>query len=1796
MSLPFDAVTRLHPSLHVVASADVRAAVLGWADNSWRCPGLTASLASVTRVGGEGEEKDGSTFKSAAAYCCVETLGKASYSGMTQHHLALLLSMPGNTLHPTLQQLRTRHLLVTASDRGKNRLWLRHWKARGDGVKEVREDRQRLHEDWLSVSRTKWRAKRLREQAQRPSPLYLSPPDDDATSLHTSYLSYNAQPTPALKLNLSFTDQLYRLIESSGTKGVTTIDLREALGTLGLKGFDRLLGSMAGMDVVSVTDRQGKSFVYRFLTRPHYEEMKKQHRAGAKETKEGGTEEEKEGKGMEGDQSLVGDLPTAERPFPDKKQEQRVRERLSSNKEGKTGKGRKRAEQTVTAPPPLPSPPETPSLSPPTAPSAAPVTDPAPEEGKVVPRAPSLLVMRRRQTALRLLAEAPHQMLSFPSLDRSLAALHPPQMTRPTFKSFLASMADMGSLVVHTFLFPGTSGRPTHTVQVVAARKERLNEEAMEERRMRAYELATQVKEERSASNRVKEEPLPDESTAEMETERKEGKSEGEEAEVKDGEEVVVVSGPESEASTEVKRPIGSDLGLTDGRALFGMIRPVAARTQYLHRQLWTEYQGADNQVVFSPSPGAPLTFRYIDLVKQLYLKDYLLISGLPHRDQQEPPFLRDSSLLNLRLDRLPPDIQRWIEERELRCTVRYKGLVQALELLGQLHLIEPLLEGAKSSVQLNQPATTLHSQYTLTPSFSGAAHQLSFSSPTSLTKYWDALRDAALQGVAGFDLSTLTKEWRVSAVVLSRLRRVKCWKYRLQISEEEMAQLRDLDKAVREFSPPASMLSIAQVMRAANLASTSGAAAATLYSRDHFPQLAAVHDSLLAFELTIRRTRRLREPHEVKKKRRTQQQMAELREQKEAEDISSHEATSAPAIVGDVGSSISTDQPQRRRRGRKAITSDKEEEAEDETGEDNAEAAPVKARRRTRRTGEVGGRRRSRQKQMLWTPKEEEELIVLYNEWLEGQRQNDQLPFTFTPPPKVDALRDEGLPFAFAAPTTSSASPFAASFHTLLPLMWLDQPPPPDPLPPEVEEEDGGAAAAEEERTAVRDPTNEEILQARREFVLHSQPLPKEAHVSVQDLFRPVKPPPTLPCTPPPTSLTSAMPPTSPTFDAEEDEDEKRSEHSKEDEEKEKEGAVDEEGKSSEQKEEGGRRPLHFASSSSLLLPFYSMAEGRLVGRASAFVRRRLDLYRTRLTLPVGLSSATRRRPILSTPYTSTHLAHDPLLMALCALIKSIILQPDDSYSSQHAHLCTRHFSQRQVQVVIAALRGDRLIRPRKGNKEGAERGWALTAPAAELFYGKREENNSRRAIDQWVERWQKTPLGHVVQLDNALNRSQAEAVLSRTAHLDFDVLTTQIEEAEEGGEEEEEEVIPDMDEAKRAAEAKHDERMMEVEAREEAREETKEETKEGLDGMEVEGEQKAEVDGGQVAAPPKPKVRALRGELVQKHLHKRALKAAIADLTGPSVSLLSTTWQVVQRADSELHLSTTTPSRVLPSDLQALDAVSDDSSFFKVPLVAPKRGRVDDLIRLDGVDDEDEDEDIFDVTDRLLSALTAAGPAGLTADDIAGHLGAVSLLVQRSIRLTLRSQGAVRVLSHDAERFVAREFADWWTFPDTRDSATRRVEEEQWRLRCREARGGDVEGEEEVSAAAGEEEEDVGRWGSAVMAHPWRLMGGDVNEEVWVALYESILHSVREWPGVQEERLMDMHPILTPMEFRHVVGTLLLDDRICKRSWTQRRGGGKEDGGSEVEKEMAVEGDEEGSAQECVVTCYFPLHLCEV
>ena len=229
---------------------------------------------------------------------------------------------------------------------------------------------------------------------------------------------------------------------------------------------------------------------------------------------------------------------------------------------------------------------------------------------------------------------------------------------------------------------------------------------------------------------------------------------------------------------------------------------------------------------------------------------------------------------------RCPPRWQRLIAERERRGYPSHKFLHRCIDLLCQLHLLEPVLPGKKPSTQTSSAPSRLHEEYSLVPALSVLSYHFAF--PASVTQYWAYLHETVTAPVEAFDLPTLTREWRVSPVLWSHLRHPHWWRYRLYLSKAEMAQLKDLDAAVAQSSEsPTAMMSLGQIVRAANLAGTSASAAATLFARIHFPPLAATHDRLGAFEQKMRRV--------IKVQRQTKE------EDEEEEEVGEEEEEKAP-------------------------------------------------------------------------------------------------------------------------------------------------------------------------------------------------------------------------------------------------------------------------------------------------------------------------------------------------------------------------------------------------------------------------------------------------------------------------------------------------------------------------------------------------------------------------------------------------------------------------------------------------------------------------------------------------------------------------------------------------------------------------------------------------------------------------------------------------------------------------------------------------------------------------------------
>ena len=1749
---PWAEVVRVHPTLTAVASAEVRREVLGWSDSSHKPPASmsssfasllptlrpSSSFSSSSSSSAPADEERETSWSTSTAYCVAETIGRTSYVGLLQSYLPSLLSLTTNNLHPPLTHLRTRGLLTSAVDRGKGRLWLTNWKARGDASKQVREQRDRAWEDWWTGQTARRRTAMEREHERAPARPYPTGGgeggEEGGLSLAPA-LTWGVHPAPQLKLTLSALDQLYRVIAASGTTGATVTDVRDALGGMGMKSYDRLLTTLSGMGVVSLTDRQGKTFTYRLMTKHHYEQLRAQGGVDARAIKQERKEERKRGEEGDSREAALAEVMEVEVAFPS----------------------------------------AAPSMRPPLEPQSQPQPEPVPplppeprastveEEGsKLSQRAHPLLVFRRRQTTVRMLAEAPDQLLSVLSLNRSLSSLHPPTMTSVTLRAFLSSMADDGLFTIHSFVFPSHTGLQTHTVKVLAARREGLTEEQEEVRRMRAYEVAavaltegriiaaSRPRAERREKGEEQEEekatPEPQEGVAAP----AEGVDEKEEASDESDEGQGRVSEKDS-----LKRT--NDTVQSVNRSLLGFIRPLGARAHLLHRLLWTTYQSSDNPVVSADSPSSPLSFRYAQLMLRLTLSDFLLLNGLGVKDINEVGFIHNTALYSLRLDQLPASVQRLIEHKQPRTWPRFKHLYNTLELLRQLHLVEPLLRGQHSAMPSSVLPATVHFEYSLTRSLSVAGSTFDFSSPADLQRYWEYVRRTCIQPVESFDVAGISRDWRISPSLLTQLHHPRRWRHRVTLSREERQQLRDFDEAARA-SPSSSMLQMEQIRRAARVTNTTPTAVASFYSRIHFPQLSAIHDDIDAHEDSVRANRKEngeegkeeeKQPRE-KRPRRSRKEMAEVRAKERDEREARSRAEFARTILplsADTAELPPLSPLRRRRKRRTAAAGEEEPHPPSETASPPAEPQAGRGRGRAKRVNK------------LWAQAEDDELVALFNDWLDEQQSAGGLPFTFRPPPHVDMSQDDGFAFAWIPPSSSSLSPFAASFHSLLPLMWLDRPQLPlGPLPlrREVQQEGGAATIAKSGR-------REQLQRARVEFVLQESPLPAKPVSPDSPLS--ALPQAAMPALLSSDAATSTQPDAEDVSDGDKAEAEEKREESK---------AGDGVGAGTARHGQEPRRKLHLDASSALLKPFYAKAASRLERRSEEIVQHRVDTFRTRLSLPMGLSSSTRKRPILSTPYAVAHLSPKAELVALMTLIKVIILQPSVSYQHQLAHQATRHYTDEQVQLVLAVLRSDRWIMPRKLTERGSERAWLLTNAARDLLFGKDREDEE--SMEEWRKQWSDAPFGHVLQLRAPMEKRQAEALIDDLAQLQLEVLRPDVEEA--------------VEEAKAVG-------------REEVVEEVKEEGKE--EAMDTE----AALDAGEVERKSVDSQQQEKAAFTKRvdPIDRAAVKVTMVDLHGATISLLSTRWLHTSNTELPAALLHSVQPPSLSTAIEAsehedevdLEEVEDEDE--QTAAAMEDEGQADDtkedtlLVHLlplhDEVDSDAEseaahvdndDDDTTALSREVVFALTDAGGAGLSMSELATTLKAEDAdLLSDAVQRALRYLQAVRVFSYDHLRFVAAAFASRWCFPEQR-SEEGKMREEEWRAVCV---AGARRLEEDVVGSGGGMGEHRGVEGvSAVVAHPWRLMGGEVHEELWSSVYRAVLDSIRQWPGLKEERLLSMFPVLTPMEMQHVLGTLLLDDAVVRRSWKQRS--------RRMEPAEAVQvGEGQGAAEvEEEVTCYFP------
>ena len=1159
-----------------------------------------------------------------------------------------------------------------------------------------------------------------------------------------------------------------------------------------------------------------------------------------------------------------------------------------------------------------------------------------------------------------------------------------------------------------------------------------------------------------------------------------------------------------------------SDAISAGARSLFGFLRPLAARAQYLHRELWTTYQRTENPVVRGSTPGGALSFKYAELVQQLYLRDHLLLVGLPEMDPKAVAFVTDDSTLDTRLDQLPAPIRRAIAEVHQRGHGRLVYLYRTLDLLCQLHLIEPVLPGQLQARAATALSTHLHFEYTLVPSVDVPRRpRFHFSDEGRLSAYWTHLR-LAVTAKNSINMPMLAAEWRAPVEVLSGLRKLSSWRYRVLFSQWERNQLHVF--AEYRQSPTdaegraAAMLDMAKVARAASLTHTTPPAAATVLARVYFPKLAAVHDEVKAYEEAFRNSRMPQPASTPKQKRRRRKQKAE-----DAEDAF---AVDFPEVEDEPISAVDLTASQEWKRAVAAVDS------ADELKQTEESPAPTPIRR-----GGRGGKRGARSAK-AWSAKEDDELLAMYNDWLDAQQAAGALPFTFTAPPRVDLSEGDGLGMLWSVPFTSSLSSFATSFHSLLPLMWLDQ----------VEAEPGSRPPASSV-PGPEEPSAKErvdaLLEARRDFVLHRTPIPPA------------------PSSPPPPAETAA----SDDEQVDDNDPDDRSAHSKDDakDDAEEKDDVEEMDAVAEQKEE--RRPARFgkpvpvAASSALLKPLYSIAGKRFPSRGARQVQHRLDVFRTRLDLPIGFSSSTRRKPILSMPYTVAHVAGDPVLVALLTLHKVIFLEPAASYLPANAHYATREYTGEQVALITDVLKADRWIVRRKGTHGGTERSWTLSTACRAILLGKKDE---RPSLTDWSAPWAHSDLGQQIALTHPLQRAQLDAVVEAAARWELSVLLPRVGDDVEDFEE---------DEKAELNEERKDDSAMAVEEKAPA-------------------EEKAAVEGADAEGAKKPRKRQL-WPVRDDSIDQASLKATRVDLYGSSVSLLSTRWPLVVTDDSniirddamgdeELPANEDTPpdDPVMGAEVGMTDHTEPEAGADDVLLVhiMPRNG--DGGAEKDGgVSFTDSDECIAR-SGRLVEVLEDAGAAGLSREELAARLNESDDLVDEAVQHALCHALALRVFSYDHQRFVAARFSSHWTFPH---KLRQRRQQQQETGKAEQAHPTAAAAEEQSALKDAFAEDDAV---DAVVAHPWRLMSGDLNEELWSSLYHSVLRSIRQWPGIKEDRLLAMFPVLMPTELHHILHTLLMDDVISRRSWTHR---------PTREADEELPSDRESAEQ--LVTCFFPL-----
>ena len=1307
------------------------------------------------------------------------------------------------------------------------------------------------------------------------------------------------------------------------------------------------------------------------------------------------------------------------------------------------------------------------------------------------------------------------------------------------------------------------------------------------------------------------------------EDETKDGGRDSDEEWEPGSEKAASVSGSETDAATTSRA--GTRAGLSGelsrvkvSRSLFGFIRPQLARAHYLHGLLWSEYQSDDSPIVTavpssSSSSSSPLlTFQYADLVHRCYLRDFLLLTGLVVKGDECASLLSEPGLLQRRLDQLPAPLRRTV----IGCIREYsfRHLHHCLSLLQRLRLIVPMLNGQPAPLSeeqlhaLSLTSSSPHAAYCLTASVSTTAtarlqQSFSFSSPEQLEAYWQLLRTESLKpgGRRRADSDSTVCSFSLPASSLRLLRQPRRWLYRAVRSGTQQQNLLFFEAAAG-----AGGLSLDQLMRAARVTKLPAVSAATFYSRRLWPQLAAIHDRLGCYSEDAAGEKSDIEPavETAPRKRRKKQMKVE-------------------------GQGDSSRPPRRRRRKASSKAQDElsaqqpsEQEAEQTAAEGKEEGSEPAASASASASGAAAAPKTRRRVNASWSAAEDAQLVCLYNEWLQLQAAAGALPFSYRAPPTVDLSVDDGLGVDFPVPLTSSLSPSAAALHTLLLLMpntstWQPAPAssqqaepgsrPQSPLPSSTPVSSSSAALSGRRGGL--------LIQAKSDYVLHEKPLPDLAKLKQQEREEQEEKKPQRP------------------HEKEEKEEDSREAGEREGDEQDElavAAAVSPAWSllssfclhaASQLQTRDAAQIRHRLQQFSLRLS--------LPARRSRLSAGYSGLQAALLEAGSSSSATTSSTSAVASLASLTSLLKQIVLEPAASYSPSVAHAVTARYSDRQVSavlslLLQQHWIKRGSNQQGTA-RSWRLTTACDAMLKGGAAVGEEEDDSAEVEPGLDASEEMERIRREWRE----GPAGEEVLLQHPVTRLQVEAALQAVRAGELELLLAQSQPQDEADEE-----MKGEEEKQSAVSAPREQHTVQTQHTAEAQrtEELKAEQRAPKRGQAMEVEDEVPAAAGRSETEQRdeqPLQQDERKEEARVEMRRpsavvrRASAMAEWDLTGDGVlRLLNTCWH---RIEPHKPNSSSSGSASLPLSSNILsgeevkgrdeDVEEDEETAVLVAAKARKRrrraarndnaeedteaaGPVDDLNARreeDAVLEEAEakadsllvqllpqqgdtaelqptggnrataallDSDrCIRLSEQIAQELLEAGSAGLSAQELRQRMGdpsadteagreldcglppplssAFNLALHRALSASL----IVRVFAFSHPCFVHQSFLSFHSALPAAAASS--------------------------SSASGSPDD---ARSSAVVSHPWRLLSGDVNASVWRGLYNGVLRCVRQWPGVTEARLRTVFPVLTLMELRHVLHTLVMDDAVYRRCLITAQ---RQQAGAAVSSEQSGEGE---------------------